>query len=200
MAFALLLTTALALAGFLATSVQGFALAGGLPAGIAARALVTRHVALAIPTVLLSLFSQSMVIFYFIGTGRLVKDEIAAFPDAEKKPLLSALSRFKRRTSPPATLALLSAIAVFVLGGAAHTRFLPAWTHGLAAAVAAALHVWALFAEWKTFAENTALMNDPRGFMRSARARPGRAPALPPSRGNAPPAPESAPAPAPKGH
>jgi len=172
-AFALLLTTALALAGFLATSAQGFALAGGLPAGLAARALVTRHVALAIPTVLLSLFSQSMVIFYFIGTGRLVKDEIAGFPAAEKKSLLAALSSFKRRTSPPATLALLSAIAVFVLGGAAHTRFVPAWTHGFAAAAAAALHVWALVAEWKTFGENTTLMNDPRGFARRARAGPG---------------------------
>ena len=31
--------------------------------------LVTRHVVYAIPTVLLSLFSQSMVIFFFIGTG-----------------------------------------------------------------------------------------------------------------------------------
>ena len=38
-----------------------------------------KHVAYAIPTVLLSLFSQSMVIFFFIGTGRLVKDEIAGY-------------------------------------------------------------------------------------------------------------------------
>ena len=169
MAIALLLSTALALAGFLAPSAQGFALAGGLPAGLAAKALVTRHVALAIPTVLLSLFSQSMVIFYFIGTGRLVKDEIARYPETDRARILSALSGFKRRTSPPATLALLSAIAVFVLGGAAHTRFLPAWTHGAAAALAAGLHAWALLAEWKVFGENTVLMNDPRRFAREAR-------------------------------
>ena len=85
MAFALLLTTALALGGFLVTSAQGFFVATGIGSGSAiARALVTRHVGWAIPTVLLSLFSQSMVIFYFIGTGKLVKDEIADLPEAER--------------------------------------------------------------------------------------------------------------------
>ena len=84
MAIALLAGTLLALAGFLLTSVQGFALTAHLAAAHPeARMLVTRHVAYAIPTVLLSLFSQSMVIFFFIGTGRLIKDEVAAFPEGE---------------------------------------------------------------------------------------------------------------------
>jgi len=163
-AIALLLTTALSLAGFLVASLQGFALAGGLPAGLAAKALVTRHVGLAIPAVLLSLFSQSMVIFYFIGTGRLVKNEIERYPEPQRRTILAALSSFKRRTSPPATLALASAIAVFVLGGAVHTRFLPPWTHLAAAVAAVALHAWAFLAEWRVFSENTVLMNDPRAY------------------------------------
>ena len=50
MATALLLTTALALAGFLATSIGGFFVASGLAAHApAAKALVGRHVLLAIP-------------------------------------------------------------------------------------------------------------------------------------------------------
>jgi hypothetical protein len=165
-AVALLLTTALALAGFLVTSLQGFGLAGGVLAGAAAKTLVTRHVALAIPAVLLSLFSQSMVLFYFIGTGRLVKDEIAGYSESERRAILATLSRFKRQTSPPATFALLSAITVFVLGGAVHTRFLPAWSHLTAAIAAVLLHGWAFLAEWRTFGENTLLMNDPRAFAR----------------------------------
>jgi hypothetical protein len=167
-AIALLLTTVLALAGFLATSAQGFAVAAGLSSPFAAKLLMTRHVGMAIPTVLLSLFSQSMVIFYFIGTGKLVKEEVAGYPDAERSRILRALSGFKRRTSPPATFALLSAIGVFVIGGAAHTQFVPPWTH-LAASIAAVLvHVWALVAEWRVFGENTALMNDPRAWARRA--------------------------------
>ena len=169
MAIALLAGTVLALAGFLLTSVQGFALATHLAAGPAeARFLVTRHVAYAIPTVLLSLFSQSMVIFFFIGTGRLVKDEIAAFPEAERRRVLEALRGFKRTTSPPATFAILSAIAAFVLGGAAHTRALPPAVHLAASLVAVATHLWALIAEWHAFLANGRLMADPARFVRTA--------------------------------
>src|SRR6266496_6443809 len=167
MAIALLLTTLLALAGLLATSAQGLILASALhSAAPAAGHLVTRHVGFAIPTVLFSLFSQSMVIFYFIGTGKLVKEEVASYPEPERRAVLIALRRFKARTSPPATFALLSAIAVFVLGGAVHTSALPTWTHLASAIAAAAIHAWALSAEWKTFGENHRLMKDPRAYAR----------------------------------
>ncbi|HEY2796366.1 MAG TPA: hypothetical protein VGK26_00630 [Thermoanaerobaculia bacterium] len=172
MAVALLAGTLLALAGFLLTSVQGFALAANLAAAHpAARILVAKHVAYAIPTVLLSLFSQSMVLFFFIGTGRLVKDEIVALAPPERNAVLEALRGFKRRTSPPATLALLSAIGVFVLGGAVHTRALPSWYHLAASVAAVGVHLWALLAEWSAFLDNGRLMADPAAYMR---ARPLR--------------------------
>ena len=176
MALALLLTTALAIVGFLATSVQGFVLSAQLAqASPAARTLVGEHVRWAIPAVLLSLFSQSMVIFYFIGTGRLVKDEVAGYPEESKMRVLAALRRFKARTSPPATSSLLAAVAVFVLGGAVHTRALPSGTHLSASIAAVLVHVWAFSAEWKTFAENNLLMNDPRAYASSG--APERSPA-----------------------
>jgi hypothetical protein len=172
MAVALLAGTLLALAGFLLTSVQGFALAANLAAAHpAARLLVAKHVAYAIPTVLLSLFSQSMVLFFFIGTGRMVKDEIATLRTADRQTVLEALRGFKRRTSPPATLALLSAIGVFVLGGAVHTRALPSWYHLAASVAAVAVHLWALLAEWAAFLENGRLMADPAAYARPRAAR-----------------------------
>jgi hypothetical protein len=162
MAMALLLATALALVGFVFTSIQGFAITAGPQ--------ITRHVGYAIPTVLFSLFSQSMVIFYFIGTGKLVKEEAAGLPDAERAVILSALRRFKMQTSPPATFALLSAIAVFVLGGAAHTRALPSWVHLASAISASGTHLWAFAAEARAFAENNRLMDDPKSYGRKPRA------------------------------
>lgn len=168
-AIALLAGTLLALAGFLLTSVQGFVVSSNLAAAEpAARFLVTRHVAYAIPTVLLSLFSQSMVLFFFIGTGRLVKDEIAGFAEPERRVVEAALRDFKRRTSPAATFALLSAIGVFVLGGAVHTRALPGWTHLAASLAAAGTHVWALRQEWTAFLDNGKLMADPKAWARAA--------------------------------
>jgi hypothetical protein len=166
MALALLTATLLALVGFVATAIQGLHLSNELPLVVheAARLLVRRHVGWAIPTVILSLFAQSMVIFYFIGTGRLVKDEVADWPEDRRRPILAALRGFKARTSPPATFSLLSAIGVFVLGGAAHTRSLPPWTHLAAAALAIACHLWALVAEARAFAENHRLMGDPAAY------------------------------------
>jgi hypothetical protein len=168
MAMVLLLATALALVGLVFTSVQGFAVTAG--------PLVTRHVGYAIPTVLFSLFSQSMVIFYFIGTGKMVKAEVANFAEPDRSTILRALARFKMQTSPPATFALLSAIAVFVLGGAAHTRALPPWVHLAAALAAVATHLWAFLAEWRAFAENNRLMDDPRAWAKAVLNATGREP------------------------
>ncbi|HKA37386.1 MAG TPA: hypothetical protein VKH43_11250 [Thermoanaerobaculia bacterium] len=168
MAIALLTATALALVGFVATSAVGFVLAG--THGAAAGPLVTRHVAFAIPTILVSLFSQSMVIFYFIGTGKLVKEETESIPEAERGVIHRALRRFKARTSPPATFSLLLAIAVFVLGGGVHTSALPSWTHLSAAILAAVTHAWAFVAEARVFAENHRLMSDPRRYAREVGA------------------------------
>jgi hypothetical protein len=168
MALALLLGTLLALAGFLFTSIHGFVLSSAIHSSAAAH-LVTKHVGFAIPTVIVSLFSQSMVIFYFIGTGKLIKEEIASFSEDDRRVLLAALRRFKARTSPAATLSLLAAIAVFVLGGAAHTTAVPAWVHLAAAIFAVAVHAWALTAELPAFTENNRLMADPKAY---ARGRP----------------------------
>jgi len=159
MAVALTVGTLLSIGGLLVTSVQGFAVASGVTG-------VGPHVGYAIPTVLFSLFSQSMVIFFFIGTGRLVKDEIAGYPEDERRRVFASLRELKRKTSPPATFALVSSIGVFVLGGAVHTRALPSWTHLAASVAALAVHVWALTAEWRAFGENARLMADPRAFAR----------------------------------
>jgi len=172
MALALLVATALALAGFLWASIQGFSVPSDLiGASPAAKALVTRHISYAIPTVLFSLFSQSMVIFFFIGTGKLVKEEAAGYPEEEQRRVLETLRRLKRETSPPATFALFSAIAVFVLGGAVHTRALPSWVHLSSAIAAVFLHGWALLAEGRAFAENARLMADPRKYAKNLSGR-----------------------------
>ena len=98
------LATLLALAGFLADLRPGLRpRLGPASAAPAARPLVTRHVGFAIPAVLFSLFSQSMVIFYFIGTGRLVKDEVASYPEPERRAVLM-LSAVSRRDVAPRDL------------------------------------------------------------------------------------------------
>ncbi|HET9796160.1 MAG TPA: hypothetical protein VFS34_17060 [Thermoanaerobaculia bacterium] len=169
MALALLLGTAAAAAGFIVTSFFGFVVAAHGPHDPMIRFLVTRHVLYAIPTLLLSLFSQSMVLFYFIGTGRLVKDEMAGWADDRRIGVLRALRRFKAKTSPPATFAMLAAIAAFVLGGWVHTaapgiRGIARIAHLSASVGALVIHLWALLAEYPAFVENHRLMADPAAY------------------------------------
>jgi hypothetical protein len=167
MAVALLLTTALALAGFLATSAQGFAVASAVhSAAPLAGHLVTRHVGYAIPTVLFSLFSQSMVIFYFIGTGRLVKDETAGYPRRTAAKSMRPCGA-SRRAPRPRHVRAPSPRSACLFGGAVHTKALPPWTHLASSVAAAAVHAWALAAEWTTFRENHRLMEDPAAYVRS---------------------------------
>jgi len=169
MALVLLLSTVGAAIGFLIASVTGFIVTFHGPHDPMVRFLVSRHVLASIPAVLLSLFSQSMVIFYFIGTGKLIKDEAADLPDEQRGRVLKAVRRFKAKTSPPATFSMLAAIFVFVIGGWAHTaagftRSVARQTHLWGSVLAFSLHLWALSAESATFLENQRLMNDPARY------------------------------------
>ena len=147
---------------------QGFAVASHLAASSpVARMLVTKHVAYAIPTVLLSLFSQSMVIFFFIGTGRLVKDEIAGYPEAERRAVLDVLSRLQAHDLAPGDVrAALGDRASSCSAAPCTRRRCPSWIHLAASMTAVAVHLWALSAEWTAFIENGRLMADPAAYVR----------------------------------
>jgi hypothetical protein len=127
--------------------------AGGLPAA--------RHIAVAVPTVLFSLFTQSMVLFFFIGTGKLLKEAAGKRPDAEGRDYIHRRVReFKARTSALATFAPLSALATGLLGAGAHTGSTPAWLHLWTGALAIFLHVVAFWRELVAMAETNQLMDE----------------------------------------
>src|SRR5260221_14511166 len=157
MAFALTLLSLFTLAGLALAAFSGWALAhaGG------GSATAVRHIAVSVPTVLFSLFTQSMVLFFFIGTGKLLKEEAAKRIDPEGRDyILRRVREFKMRTSGLATFAPLSALVAGLLGGAAHTGKLPAWPHLAASALALWLHLVAFWRELVAMAETNQLMDE----------------------------------------
>lgn len=156
MALALSLLSVFTLVGLGLSAWSGWALshaAGGLPAA--------RHIAVAIPTVLFSLFTQSMVLFFFIGTGKLLKEAAAKRPDGEGRDyILRRVREFKVRTSALATLAPLSALGAGLLGAGAHTGATPGWLHLWSAVLAVLLHVVAFGREVVAMAETNQLMDE----------------------------------------
>jgi hypothetical protein len=155
-ALALALLSLFTLAGLALSAWSGWGLshaAGGLPA--------FRHIAVAVPTVLFSLFTQSMVLFFFIGTGKLLKEAAAKRPDPEGRDyILRRVRHFKARTSALATFAPLSALGTGLLGAGAHTGATPAWLHLWTALLAVLLHVAAFGREVVAMAETNKLMDE----------------------------------------
>lgn len=144
-----------ALGGELAGLVPGASDPGGLVAA-AVGATFRRHFALALLGTLAALFAESMIFFYFIGTGVAIKKAVALY-DLDRR-YLQQVRAFKARTSGVAFLALLALIAAFVLGGGAATRAVPRLGHEIAAWVAIALHGWSAWASTRAIRENVGLL------------------------------------------
>ena len=167
-ALALSLLSLFTLAGLALSAWSGWALsqaAGGLPAA--------RHIAVAVPTVLFSLFTQSMVLFFFIGTGKLLKEAAAKRPDSGGPRLHPASgqrrSRPGRRPSPPSLPSRRSPRA-FSGPGRTRARLRRGSTSGRAV-LAVLLHVIAFGREVVAMAETNKLMDEAATLVPPARGR-----------------------------
>lgn len=147
MSYAIIALNLAALAGLLVTIVLGYALGAkvGEAAGtggdivVAAIALgFRRHFLLGLSSTLVALFAQSMIFFYFIGTGISIKKAVSLYN--LDRQVLGRVREFKQRTSGIASLAILLVMAAFVLGGGVAARAVPAWAHHLTAWAAFAAH------------------------------------------------------------
>jgi hypothetical protein len=144
MAQFLLVTTLLSIAALLATSVVGF---------LAAPGHVAQHIFFALAAAVLGLFSQSMTMFFFIGTGKEIKD--AAANDAE---VVRRTKSFKASVFPAATYAMAALMVTFIMGGGVASGRTPKWLHLGLTAVTLALYARAYWVELKAMTENSELM------------------------------------------
>lgn len=106
------------------------------------------HIQLAIPAYLYCIFAQAFVMFYFIGTSRLVNNvwdalhseanihELFEVPPGDLEPYIKSTRRFveqstrsKRQTIPWTMLMLILGMAAFLLGGAHDTGLVEKTTH-----------------------------------------------------------------------
>src|SRR5438046_279203 len=152
MVLALLTSALISIICFISTFVMGFTMA--------ARTGLSQHVLLGLFTTFLVTLTQSMTMFYFIGTGRQVKDLVAALPQGSD--LVQRTKVFKAKVFPPALWAMLFTMATMIIGGGVHTRV--AWTppllHGLLAAASLYFNVVAFWKEAKYMIENNILMEE----------------------------------------
>lgn len=144
MAQFLLITTLLSIAGLIATSVMGF---------VAPPGHYAQHIFFALGTVVAGLFSQSMTMFFFIGTGKEIKD--AANNDAQ---VVQRTKDFKARVFPSATYAMLVLMVTFIMGGGVSTGKTPVWLHLTLTAATIFMYGRAYWIQLQAMQENAGLM------------------------------------------
>jgi len=144
MAAFLLLTTLLTIAGLLVTMVYGF-LADPMHAA--------RHIFLALTTTFIGLFSQSMTMFFFIGTGKEIKEKASG--DAA---VVQETKAFKSRVFPAAMWALTAIMVTFIMGGGVAHGQTPRWLHMTLSFVTLLMFARAYWIEIRAMDANARLM------------------------------------------
>ena len=97
------------------------------------------HIRFALFGIVVVLFTQTMTLFYFVGTGSRIKKVVQRYGLAAS--LVERTRRLKARLFPWLTFTPLLTMAAFIVGGGAHTRALPGWIHGLLALLALAMNL-----------------------------------------------------------
>jgi hypothetical protein len=120
MAQALLSAVGLGLVGLVATA--AFGLFG---------ADVSRHISFGIFSTLVILLAHSMMIFYFIGKGKAVKDAMAEHHIAGD--YYSRIAAARKPVFSIATIAMFATMAAAILGASVDTGRLPAIVHAMIA-------------------------------------------------------------------
>ncbi len=160
---ALLMVGALATLAFIATGVLGYMVVDS--------PTVDRHVVLGLAAGFLLLFSHSWIMFYLIGTGKVLKEAVAEHGLPEE--WIERTKEFKNRSYPWLMIAMGLAMATFILGGGVETRVLPKWVHWSLFYLAVAAQFRALYLEFLVLTQNENLM---KLANRSVREREGTGP------------------------
>ena len=151
MVLALLTAGLLSIVCFIATVLTGF---------LVIKTTLAQHVLFGFFTTFLVTLSQSMTMFYFIGTGKHVKDLVASLPAGPQ--LVQRTKVFKAKVFPPALWAMLFTMATMIIGGGVHTRvsWTPPLLHAGLAAVSLYFNVTAVWNEARYMIQNNLLMEE----------------------------------------
>lgn len=120
------------------------------------------HVTFIVFTSILYLCTETLVIFFFVGTGISVKEyslDHKLDPSYHKRSIA-----VKRKVYPPLMLNLLFFIIVFVLVGAVDTMRFPLWAYSLLLGGAIIHYVKIKLIQNECFRENTQIILDMSGI------------------------------------
>jgi hypothetical protein len=144
MAQALLNSTLATIAGLIVTIVLGLR---------ASPAQVADHIIVALVTVVVGLFSQSMTMFFFIGSGKELKEK-----SGQDAGVVKQTRDFKSKVFPSAMWAMTAIMVTFITGGGVGMGKTPLWLHDALAALSIFMFARAYWIQIRVMNENATLM------------------------------------------
>jgi ABC-type transport system involved in cytochrome c biogenesis permease subunit len=118
----------------------------------------TAHIRFALFGIVIVLFTHTMSLFYFVGTGSRIKKVVKEY--ALPAELVERTRRIKARLFPWLTFTPLVTMAAFIIGGGAHTRAIPAWVHGALALLALGMNLMTAILAVVCISDNVTLIED----------------------------------------
>ncbi len=114
------------------------------------------HPTLALLFVIVYLFTQTLVIFFFVGMGVSIRDF------TKEKNLDNRFHKqsiaIKMKIYPPLLLNMLLVMVLFISGGAVDTHRIPGWSHGVLFLVCFSDYVRVLIIEHVAFRDNVSIV------------------------------------------
>lgn len=129
----------------------------GLSIYLFGQASLASHMMLGVVASLLALFSVVITMFYFIGTGKAVKETVKEW-DLDPR-YYDMVLKYKRKYFPTMTVSLLVYIAAPSVGAAASANYLSDGFHGLIGYLTFATHAFICYQGWYYIFENDRLVN-----------------------------------------
>ena len=116
------------------------------------------HSAFALITAIFYMFTETLVMFYFIGSGTAIKKSIKM---GGGEPILyEKVKKTKMILFPHLTMNMLLVGTVFILGGAVQTGSVSGWIHGLIFDLAFLHFLYVIVIQHRGFKENVEIIGE----------------------------------------
>lgn len=114
------------------------------------------HFAFSFIVVIVYLFTEVLVMFFFVATGASVRDYVREGKASSEYQQKSV--SIKQKLYPPTLVNVLLVMTVFIMGGAVDTGILASWLHGLVYGIAMIHLLFTIGRQHACFKENTAVI------------------------------------------
>ena len=116
------------------------------------------HPQFALFTAIFYMFTETLIMFYFIGSGTAIKKSIKL--GGGEPSLYEKVRKTKMILFPHLTMNMLFIGTVFILGGAVQTRSISGWMHGLLFDLAFIHFLYVIVIQHRGFKENVEIIGE----------------------------------------